>query len=285
MGYLLIHLKYETAHKYKTRPGSIITILNKMGHCLHYNKTCEIETALAESTIVRSKEKNILPILPIGDETVLTYFWVDNFYVNVESQKGGGSVHTTHLMAFQESDDGITNNTNRDINLPRSKKRKVSAESETPNTIFIDKNIEPPKFNKIVMSNYVPARLSALYLLWLYFRKCNSLDQVVPAFTGWLMKNRRKHSPKLIKTSETYLPPILSKVTEFSSIQKYVEYLQSLAASVNMPYVNITLDVGAAMNAFKFIWNGTEKYSDVIIHLGSFHFIKENFQVSYLLYF
>ena len=99
------------------------------------------------------------------------------------------------------------------------------------------------------------------------------------------MKNRRKHSPKLIKTSETYLPPILSKVTEFSSIQKYVEYLQSLAASVNMPYVNITLDVGAAMNAFKFIWNGTEKYSDVIIHLGSFHFIKENFQVSYLLYF
>lgn len=155
-----------------TGTRSIITILNKMGHCLHYNKTCEIETALAEPTIVRSKEKNILPILPIGDETVLTYFSVDNFDANVESHKGGGSVHTTHLMAFQESDDGITNNTNCDINLPRSKKRKVSA--ETPNTITIDKNIEPSKFNKIVMSNYVLARLSALYLLWLYSDFCEA---------------------------------------------------------------------------------------------------------------
>ena len=27
---------------------TIITILNKLGHCLNYNKTCEIETAIAE---------------------------------------------------------------------------------------------------------------------------------------------------------------------------------------------------------------------------------------------
>ena len=27
---------------------SVITILNKLGHCLNYNKTCEIETAIAE---------------------------------------------------------------------------------------------------------------------------------------------------------------------------------------------------------------------------------------------
>ena len=40
------------------------------------------------------------------------------------------------------------------------------------------------------------------------------------------------------------------KVTEFQIIQKYITYLQSLAADVNMPYVNITVHVGTAINAY-----------------------------------
>lgn len=62
----------------------VIRILNRMGHCISYDKTCEIETALAECTISRSKQTNILPILPSSSEIVLTYFWVDNFDLNVE---------------------------------------------------------------------------------------------------------------------------------------------------------------------------------------------------------
>ena len=80
---------------------TIITILNKLGHCLNYNKTCEIETAIAESNFIRAKEKNILPILAVEDEIILTFFSTDNFDVNIESEKGGGSIHTTHLMAFR----------------------------------------------------------------------------------------------------------------------------------------------------------------------------------------
>ena len=75
----------------------------------------------------------------------------------------------------------------------------------------------------------------------------------------------------------TYFPPINSNVTEFDTIYNYFEYLQQLAAEANMPYVNITLDVDAAMSAFKLLWNYPEKFGDVIIHLEDFHFIKENF--------
>ena len=46
-----------------------------------------------------------------------------------------------------------------------------------------------------------------------------------------------------------------------------------------MPYLNITLDVGAALNTFKFLCNGVEQYQNVLIHLGDFHFMEENFQV------
>eukprot|EP00794_Sanderia_malayensis_P020723 gene20723-biopygen17105 len=44
-----------------------------------------------------------------------------------------------------------------------------------------------------------------------------------------------------------------------------------------MPYVNVTLDVRAAMNALKLIWNFSDQFSNVLIHFGQLHFIKENF--------
>ena len=47
-----------------------------------------------------------------------------------------------------------------------------------------------------------------------------------------------------------------------------------------MPFMNITLDVGAAMNTYKFVWSNPERFKNVFIHLGDFHCIKENLQVS-----
>ena len=49
---------------------------------------------------------------------------------------------------------------------------------------------------------------------------------------------------------ETLLPSINAKVNGFSTIQRYMIYLKRLANSVEMPYVNITLDVGSTINAF-----------------------------------
>ena len=102
-GRILIKKHYLLSLDLRSMIGtrSVITILNKLGHCLNYNKTCEIETAIAESNFIRAKEKNILPILAVEDEIILTFFSTDNFDVNIESEKGGGSIHTTHLMAFR----------------------------------------------------------------------------------------------------------------------------------------------------------------------------------------
>ena len=54
---------------------------------------------------------------------------------------------------------------------------------------------------------------------------------------------------------ETYLPLIDSKVTDLKIIYKYLKYLQGLAADANVLLVNTTLDAGAAINAYKVIWN------------------------------
>ena len=54
------------------------------------------------------------------------------------------------------------------------------------------------------------------------------------------------------------------------------------AEQANMPYLNITLDVGVPINAFKFIWNYHDQYRNVCIHLGMFRFMKENFKVLHI---
>ena len=51
------------------------------------------------------------------------------------------------------------------------------------------------------------------------------------------------------------------------------------AKQAELPYANITFDVGAAINAHKILWNHPERFKSIIIHLGDFHFMKEVFNV------
>ena len=90
---------------------------------------------------------------------------------------------------------------------------------------------------------------------------------------------RQKSSSKPRKTTGFYLPPITTKVTDSKAIHQYIEYCQLLSSEVNMPYTNTTLDVGAAINAFKYIWSNNNTFSNVVIHLGDFYFMKEIFKV------
>ena len=88
---------------------------------------------------------------------------------------------------------------------------------------------------------------------------------------------RKDTGTAVIKTTEFYLPPITSKVTDYETIHKYMEYLQTLTGEVGMPYVNIMLNVFAAINAYKYFWNIYYIFNIVVIHLGEFHFIKGYF--------
>ena len=112
-------------------------------------------------------------------------------------------------------------------------------------------------------------------------------------------------SATMKQTITTYLSPLNSPVTEFATISKrqyifiisqlwlashprstghgnswyHLTYMPSLAKRVNMPHVNVFLDVGAAMKAYKLVWNYPDKFSNVLVLLGDFHFMKEIFNV------
>ena len=121
----------------------------------------------------------------------------------------------------------------------------------------VSSNPEPPKFpkeNSNFGTNFEKSHNES-FVQWLLFRYHNAKDQVVPNFSGWLLQQRQKQIPisNLKQTVETHLPPIVSKVNEFRTVETYFEYLEKLLKKCNMPYTNITLDVGAAMNAYKYL--------------------------------
>ena len=75
----------------------------------------------------------------------------------------------------------------------------------------------------------------------------------------------------------TYLLPLPAPITEGNTIYKIFEIIQKRAIKMNIPYANITFDIGVAMNAFKVLWNYPEKFSNIVFHLGDFHYMKEGF--------
>ena len=88
-----------------TGSRAVVEITNKLGHYIDYQTTCEIETAQARKMQLLADKASILTLKPRDPKSLVrTYFWVDNFDVTVEKTSGGGSVNTTHLIAFQEQD-------------------------------------------------------------------------------------------------------------------------------------------------------------------------------------
>ena len=59
--------------------------MNKLGHCLSYPLTCDIEAGLSESAQLQAAQSSILPVKASSEgETVISVFWLDNFDINVE---------------------------------------------------------------------------------------------------------------------------------------------------------------------------------------------------------
>lgn len=154
---------------------------------------------------------------------ILTVFWPDNFDIIVENATGGGSVHTTHLVTFQEQ----IKNTSLEcihVTVPKTKSLNVN---EVPVAIrFNDVKKKPPQFNN---QHKPPFKYDASYitnyLLWAMLRKQNAFDQLIPIYSRWKLQTRSKDAGIVaIKATECYLSP--TTYYNYETIHKYMKYLQ-----------------------------------------------------------
>ena len=125
---------------------------------------------------------------------------LNNF--DVERLGGSSAVNTTHLMAFQESHVRAPDISKTLVSFKRSGRRKllVNQEQNIHTTNKVSSNPEPPKFDRAEVQAYdvLPSydnQLYKLFFVWNFFRKQNSYDQLLPNFSGWLLRNRQRKIP------------------------------------------------------------------------------------------
>lgn len=171
-----------------TGQQKLVDILSRLGHCSTYNLTCEIETTLAAKAQELSVNDTLLPLRPSSrDKYVLTVFWVDNFDVKMERQIGATSLHTTHMVAFQEKCQNSVRQ-NAKVNIDRSRKRKLQpcAVRNPDVSEYVNPKTEPPLFtahqNVLDEESITPSVMK--HFLWLWIRKQNSYDQQFATFSG-----------------------------------------------------------------------------------------------------
>lgn len=168
-----------------------------------------------------------------------------------------------------------------DISIPRSKRRSIQLPKETVDKrVAVNPKAEPPSLAKI-QSRPAPTSAqmycSKLLQIWKSVRYLNSANQTNPRFVGWIVRRFQQAHSKA--TLMTYLPPISSPITEYSTIIEMFHQSRQLAKLSNMSYTHITLDAGAAIKAFHVVWNNPAAWSDIIIHLGDFHAMMTFFAV------
>ena len=225
----------------------------------------------AEIVQEEASSKFVLPFHPNAAESIQDHFWVDNFDIKVDKEVGVRSIHTTHLMAFQNVDESEVQKATRN-SIPKPKNRKIFIEDINIGSISVDRKKNPPTNFRERSDLSDNSFFSKRFLLWTILRYQSSCDQHVSIFKGWNLQQRMEQDKSLIKTTKNYLPPINSKVTKFKTIYKYLQYLQGLASKMSMSYVHVSMDVGAVINVYLMMWNNSELFQKVILHLGGFHF-------------
>ena len=112
-----------------------------LGHCISYDLTCEIETTQALKAKELAEKSSVLSLRPVSeDNIVLTYLWVDNFDLKLDSFTGG-SINITHLMAFQEANDNAVKN--QAVVIERPKKISIDVLIKEQSSFVVDPKKEP----------------------------------------------------------------------------------------------------------------------------------------------
>ena len=255
-----------------------IKVLSHLGHSINYDLVCEIEAAEAE--VAQNFYENNLERLSgemEGETQALTYWWADNFNQTLDSTSCHGVISSTHVEFSEQANETVTDPLI--LSVPRSKRRSLP---EASNLVLPEVRIN--KLNEPVIvstslsesdRNNLQEKVDSFerfYMVWVILRLLNSADPELPMLSSWSIRVQKKiqNYNNLQKTKLTYLPPINAPITDFATMAKVFETVQERAKRKNTLYANITLDVGAAMTAYKVLWNYQDKLKMLSFILATF---------------
>ena len=105
------------------------------------------------------------------DSIVLTFFWADNFDINLESLTGHGGVHSTHMIAFQE-ESNVSMLFQTKVKFERTKKCRITEDTKISGDVKINSKREPPALANYIKNPENGTILTSQYhnLTWMIMR-------------------------------------------------------------------------------------------------------------------
>ncbi|GFO43347.1 hypothetical protein PoB_006985200 [Plakobranchus ocellatus] len=227
-----------------TASAEIITLLNRLGHCMSYSKVLELETAMAEKILIT--DQVLPPSINQANCKFVHYCW-DNFDLCEETPSGTGTTHSTHGIVIQERISENESKSAETISIPKVKKRSLQTHTNELPPCHV-KNIEPilavEDLNTGVLGVSFP-KVDISQFLWFVCR-CFRLPSksLVPDWFGWLSKTEINVSN--LSSVVEYLRPIHKPATENATIQEVMK--RSLLGSEECGQQNtvITMDLATA---------------------------------------
>lgn len=258
----------------------MVEILNRMGHCVSYTVTEEMETELAYACAGNDR------ILPYGlidsNPRLHTHVAFDNYDKYVETSTGKDTLHDTVGIAYQnlslETLPQILENSNRNVETQSRRRKYFSSFDDTINP-YMKKGqqisnligrppLTPDNWQKIVDTS----------ALWMFNHAMNAND--AKKWFAW-------HSERLVDVNPIqkigYLPSINMSPTSESVILKTLEVALKIADESNQDHIIVTYDLAIASKAYKIQADLKPQLDRVFINLGAFHLELSFFKVSGIL--
>ena len=236
-----------------TGSKQLVTILNRLGHCINYYQVEELETSLASSIIEKQKAcpEGTVPGVAMG----LAF---DNFDELTNTLSGSDTLHDTMGILYQSKPQQASSRQPLTTVSHKSRKRKLEVD---------DAPLQPyRKVPKMSVFNYTTVDIWSLSDVDKYGRKLDLIWMMKHTLQAenipmWVGFNAKYYVDSLPKQVVLHMPSMKHPITSLSVVQDTLRMTQRCAQECNL-------------NAAKPAWQiqATEKPKyDVFIMARAFH--------------
>lgn len=256
-------------------------ILNRLGHCLNYTASNEIETELAYSDIDSGRT---LPASLIPHSDLCTHLSFDNYDRFVDTRDGKDTLHDTVGIVVQNSSndrimqnnhESTKNNNSTTTTVGQRRRRQFINEINAGIHAYQRTNAQWPCLQPYPSAVAPPNLQSVINLdrIWML-----EVGQNMGKAYRWFSWNSTRIVDQNPKNNIAYLPQINMSPTSDTVVKRTLEIALKVANDCNQEFIQVTYDLGIANKAYRIQMEQSPTFDRVFIALGAFHIEKAFFK-------
>ncbi|KAJ8034477.1 hypothetical protein HOLleu_21334 [Holothuria leucospilota] len=284
------HVSMAIALRHLTGSKDLITMLNRMGHCLSYDDVEVMDTSIARELLAKSEALGGV-VLPSNIKPgTFVQAAADNNDINEETIDGKATTHATTVVLYQTGNFGPMPQTRMFADHSERLKSLKTQDINQTMLEFSTYGKKPPVTNFVrkmqqewfTCNEDLSSHTCQMDLAWALVRLCPTRlfeVELIPSPTGeqqvpsWSGCNAIIHQPTQMHTNVGYCPMIHGSSTEFSTIYTVMKKIQAMMTSLGQRDTVITFDLAIYIKAKEIQWRQPEEFANTVIRMGGFHII------------